>query len=273
MGFVECLEKCSKGNYPKVCSTDGKEYNKCTIKCYEDEGATKECDGQCPCEKEECLKKCSKGYHPKVCGSDGKEYNKCSIKCHKNEGVTKQCDGKCPCEKDQECPASEPEANSACDFNPDKKCTYGEYCCCGKCQPTKTATCGHGKWRIIASTIVCNCKEECLKKCGKRDYPKVCGSDGKDYNECSIKCHDFEGVTKRCDGKCPCEAEGKCECECINPWENYNFYKHIGDPANTCEAGYCYVNCSCNSHCPDKKRTKHSDRCYSYTACPPVVDP
>merc|ERR1712142_791008 len=86
--FVECLEKCSKGNYPKVCSTDGKEYNKCTIKCYEDEGATKECDGKCPCEKEECLKKCSKGYHPKVCGSDGKEYNKCSIKCHKNEGVT-----------------------------------------------------------------------------------------------------------------------------------------------------------------------------------------
>jgi len=211
-----------------------------------------------------------------VCGSDGKEYDECTIKCHKQEGVTKECDGTCPC-KDQECPDSEPEANSDCDFNPEMKCTYQEYCCCGKCQPTKTATCGHGKWRIFASQIVCNCKEECLKKCKKGYYPKVCGSDGKDYDECTIKCQEGPRkhlVTKKCDGSCPCDGEGKCECKCINPWKNYDKYKHIGDTEDTCVTkGYCYVDCSCNKHCPDKKRDKY-DRCYSKTACPPwVVDP
>merc|ERR1712142_512062 len=139
----------------------------------------------------ECIEKCSKGYHPKVCGSDGKEYNKCTIKCHKNEGVTKQCDGKCPCEKEQKCPDSEPKSNSDCDLNPEKKCPYQEYCCCGKCQYTNTAHCGRdGKWRISSKFIHCNCKEECLKKCKKGYYPKVCGSDGQDYDECTIKCQE-----------------------------------------------------------------------------------
>merc|ERR1712142_455182 len=229
------------------------------------------------CGKEECLKKCSKGYYPKVCGSDGKEYNKCTVKCHKNEGVTKQCDGKCPCEKDQKCPDSEPEANSDCDLNPEKKCPYQEYCCCGKCQYTNTAHCGRdGKWRISSKFIHCNCKEECLKKCKKGYYPKVCGSDGKDYDECTIKCQEGPRkhlVTRKCDGSCPCDGEGKCECECINPWKKKTYYNHIGDPDNTCP-DYCYVDCSCNKHCPDKKHKKHKDRCYSKTACPPtVVDP
>ena len=47
--------------------------------------------------------------------------------------------------------------------------------------------------------------EECLKKCSKGEYSKVCGTDGKEYNKCTIKCHDFEGVSEECDRPCPCD--------------------------------------------------------------------
>merc|ERR1712042_389008 len=224
----ECLKKCSKGEYPKVCGTDGKEYNKCTIKCHDFEGVSEECDRPCPCDKGDCLKECKgNGYQPKVCGTDGNTYNKCTIKCH--EGVNKDCDGKCPCTPEcleqckgkgykskvcgtdgkeydectiechdgvkKDCPGTCPCIENClekCNGNEPKVCGSdgNEYDECSiKCYPTVTRGCGG----------TCPCKEVCLKKCTGNE-PKVCGTDGKDYDECAIKCH--HGVNKNCDGKC-----------------------------------------------------------------------
>merc|ERR1711872_515087 len=101
-------------------------------------------------------------------------------------------------------------------------------------------------------------------------YDPVCGKNGQTYKN---TCEAGGEAKVQCKGKCPCD-KGKCECECINPWKNNNFYKHIGDPANICKyEGFCYVNCKCKRHCPDKKRKKYKKRCYSRTACPPPSQP
>ena len=47
--------------------------------------------------------------------------------------------------------------------------------------------------------------EDCLKEC-KGNEPKVCGTDGNEYDECSIKCYHNHGVTKKCNGTCPCKG-------------------------------------------------------------------
>merc|ERR1712142_787354 len=55
--------------------------------------------------------------------------------------------------------------------------------------------------------------EKCNDSCKRKIKSPVCGEDGKEYNDCTVKC---AGVKVKCLGKCPCE--GRKEGDACGRW-------------------------------------------------------
>merc|ERR1712142_102877 len=79
--------------------------------------------------------------------------------------------------------------------------------------------------------------EKCNDSCKRKIKSPVCGEDGKEYNDCTVKC---AGVKVKCLGKCPCE--GRKEGDACGRWTVS--YGECAEgltcvPNNTIAPGFC----------------------------------
>ncbi|XP_078366608.1 agrin-like isoform X4 [Oculina patagonica] len=203
-----CIQGCPK-EIEQVCGSDNVTYdNKCLLEktaCEKNKETTIVSNGKCQDTinepKPSCVQGCSKDLKH-VCGSDNVTYdNKCLLEkaaCEKNKEITIVKNGKCQ--------ATTNEPKSSCDQECPKILDY----VCGsdnvtydnKCLLKKTACEGNKEIKVVRDGIClegvlfhtglcglcppyseCQSSELCVCPNCTHDGEKVCGSDGKTYND------------------------------------------------------------------------------------------